>query len=128
MTATGSETASNQRKQHTKSRRIVDFRLETFALAITASGLTRNRPLPNICTIRSLFNQLMYHLIWIFFFKQIQPSHPKKAKTAKFDVKTTWGDDRTDRTGITVLTNEKVEGEYELINVVTWLSFKKSSN
>lgn len=40
--------------------------LKAIAVAITASGLTRNRQLPSACTMRSLFTQLMLNLIWIF--------------------------------------------------------------
>lgn len=35
---------------------------------IVASGLTRNRQLPSVCTVWSLFTQLLFNLIWIFFF------------------------------------------------------------
>lgn len=101
--------------------------LKTFSLAITASGLTRNRQLPSICIIRSLFNQLMYTLIWIFFFSnKYSPPTLEKPKQPNLIWKTTLGTTELREQG-SVLTNEKYKGKYEL-NIVTRLSFKKSSN
>ena len=73
MAATGSK-ATSRRSNALDLVGSLDLSLKTFDVAITASGLTRGRQLPSVCTVRSLLNQPMFYSIWIFLNKYNPPT------------------------------------------------------